>query len=624
MALFRPLTGKVKTYPIMGFDVEGIGGDRGFVCGSIVSDYTYRFYTDREEMFRDILYYVLDGFWIFAHNLQYDAPILEGARFPRGEMLFTQYGLLWIEYSDGKRAGKVYDSSNLFPKMGVNDLGDMVGYPKIDIDRGILRRLASGTEFSQFNPPDQATIKRYNQRDAEIVFMAVSQFQEIINRMGGRLRPTISGVSMDIFRRAYQVAPWVVVGEKTNQFIRGAYHGGRNENFAVGKVRGCNLYDVTSLYPYLQSKVQYPVPGKLEIDLLPASPSAWIKREGVVSCIVEIPDTFIPPLPYRFDKRLFFPTGKVTGEWTILEIRHALDHGVKLLSTDWVLSSRSSFNPFERFVDGMFAQRALYAEMGSPNAGMVKLLMNSLYGRWGLNVQNGLYKLQDIEDDYTPSKYKGWSVMVYNRRLLGYGGIEVTKQPDYVNVFIAAQIAAAGRCYLYDELELQGESSIYCDTDSIITRGQIATGEGLGCWRQQMTDGEADILTLKEYALYSRNNDPRYVVKGVPAEVAKMYLTQGVARYKRALGVREAIALGKSPATWVDAIKAKRNTLPKRYPVPPWYATTMDFTQTRPYRLSELPLVVSGLYLPPDYQAFQQVPFLSGEGQPSQGSLFGG
>ena len=191
-----------------------------------------------------------------------------------------------------------------------------------------------------------------------------------------------------------------------------------------------------------------------------------------------------------------------------------------------------------------------------------------------------------------------------------------------MNVFIAAQIAAAGRCYLYDELECQGESSIYCDTDSIITRGQIAIGEGLGCWRQQMTDGEADILTLKEYALYAKNNDPRYIVKGVPSEVAKMYLTEGVARYKRALGVREAIALGKSPATWVDAIKARRNTLPKRYPVPPWYSQAMSFTQTRPYRSSELPLVVSGLYLPADYQAFQQVPYLSSEGQPSQQSLF--
>jgi hypothetical protein len=618
---FRTLKGKPRPVEILGFDVEGCGGPGGFVCGSIVGEVVNAFYTDRESMFKDLLYYARNGAWVFAHNLQYDLPILEGDKFPTGDLLFTRDRLLWADFHFWERRVRLFDSTNLFPRHSVAALGELVCYPKEDLSPYLLQQLSAGKRWEEFHPVDQEQIRKYNLRDAQIVYMAVSWLQEVVLSLGGQLQATIAGVAMDLFRRVFHKWPWVALGPKTNNFARPGFYGGRVENFAAGKVPNVNMYDITSLYPFAQHETRFPHPNHTRIDPDPGVNGEFWKGEGMIRATVQVPEQFIPVLPLRYDKRLFFPFGELTGMWCINELRRALEVGVKLKSVEVALWSPVVFNPFTEFIETLFARRFYYLSQGSTMANIVKLILNSLFGRWGLNPDGGLYKLVDMEHAEDLSKFQGFITQDINGRLFGYGPIQSRRFPDYVNVLFAGQISAQARIILLNELLQQNEDSIYCDTDSIITRGDIKTGNGLGEWREEMHSGEVDLIGPKEYAIHYRANEDKYIVKGVPESVARDYFLTGVARFYKALNIREAIQQGKAPAVWVETFKGRRDAFPKRYPLAKWQLEGRDYTPTRPYAVWELPLVTLGAYYPGEFDSVYPDSILLPEQPQVQGSM---
>jgi hypothetical protein len=619
---FKPLTGQSKTRSLVTFDLEGGGGPGGFVCGAVVTDKGSSFYTSAYPMHQELLHYAHRRAWVFAHNLQYDLPLLEAEAFPKGELLFTRHGLLWSTYLVGKVKFRLFDSLNLFPRMSIASLGEMIGYPKLELPDHLLRQLSKGRPFAFFTPAEQELIKSYCIRDAEILHRALSTLQEIALSAGGQLRPTIAGTAMDVFRRKFMIWPWPVVGPATNRLVHPAYYGGRCENFAFGVVPGVNAYDVTSLYPYVQSRTKYPHPRYLSLNFLPRS-YGWLEdREGVVECTVQIPETFIPPLPHRYSRRLFFPTGKIHGAWTISEIRHAVTRGCRLESVEWVLGSKVTFNPFQDFVERLFAMRHGFQEASDRRSELVKLLLNSLYGRWGLSPDSGLFTLINLDQPGEVEIPDGAVTIVNTNGLYAYAPVADLKQPDYVNLLFAAQIAAAGRLHLLEGLEAQDESSIYCDTDSILTTGEIPQGEGLGEWRREAYNVTADLYSPKEYSYTLAGGETFYHVKGVPPQVAPEYFKTGIARYMRALAVREAIARDQNPSEWVQVVKRRQGLLPKRMPLRPTWGVSNSWVSSRPYQVGELGLACSETPLPPDGEAWDPGPLMTREARGEQINLF--
>jgi hypothetical protein len=618
---FKPLRAEPSRKEVLGFDVEGVGGPEGFLCGSIVGSSIYNFFTDRQEMWDALLYYGAQGFYLYAHNLQYDLPIVEGDDFPSGRLLFTRGALLWGDYTRWGKRVRFLDSYNLFPRFSVGGLGRLVNCPKLEVSPALLAKLRAGRPWSFYTPEQQEELRRYNQRDSEIVYLAVEFMQDIALYLGGQLQSTIAGVSMDVYRRRFHKWPWKVLGPATNETARPAFYGGRVENFAFGRVPGVNMYDVTSLYPYVQSQVPFPHPNHLKFDPAPRAAGEWWKWEGVAQVKVRVPEQYIPILPYRYNKRLFFPWGEMHGLWSIYELREAVKLGVQVLEVDWVLGSPVTFNPFEDFVEQLFHLREHYLVSNPGHANILKLILNSLYGRWGLNPEGGLYRLVDLESVEDLEDLRGFTTTAFNGRLFAYGQIETKRIPDYVNVLFAAQIASAGRVHLLKELLRQGERAIYCDTDSIITTGEIETGEGLGAWREQMTGGVADMIAPKEYALHNSFFGSTYKAKGVPPGLAEQYIKQGQVRFRKALSVREAIGQGRNPAEWVETFKTHRDVCPKRFPLPSQSPGSREWMTSAPYQVQELPEATAGRWSAPDFGEVFQVPVHLVEALPSQGQL---
>jgi len=618
---FKPLRGKVKSIPILGFDIEGIGGPDGFLCGAIVGDSIYQFFTDSREMLRALLDYGADGYRIYSHNLQYDLPILEGGQYPGGDLLFTRSGLLWADYKHRNKKVRLYDSANLFPRMSIAGIGAELGYPKRTIADSLMRRIVAKTPWSSFIPRDQEEIRKYCERDAEIVFIAVTMLQDLLNLLGGNLGSTLSGCAMDLYRRKYHKWPWMVVPPPINDAARVGYYGGRVENFAMGFVEGVNMYDVTSLYPYMMSVIKFPHPNHTSIDLEPRINGNWQSWEGVVSCWVKVPEMFIPALPRRVVKRVFYPVGEFSGVWPITEIRSALDYGVQLLKVDWVLGSEVTFNPFKEYIKQLYKMREGYLDSGSPLSNMVKLLMNSLYGRFGINTDGGLSRLVYLESGADLEKYPGYSTHEINGKIFAYGSASFDRPPDYANAFFAAQVTGSARAWMLRHMIAQGEDMIYTDTDSIITRGEVLIGDGLGKFRLQMENGSADMIGPKEYGLHNILFGDRYIAKGIPDRLAQEYIQTGAARFQRAVGIRESLNALEKPSTWVEVFRTHRQVIPKRYRGEEKRTDSGAWYVTYPYDSEELPGLVLGVrdWTEVDLEARERyLPFL---GQAIQGKL---
>lgn len=597
---FTPLDGKAKYHQLLAFDVEGIGGAEGFLCGSIVGDTIYEFHTDRKIMREALLTYGRDGYRLYSHNLQYDLPLIEGGDFPMGELLFTRASLLWADYQYHGKKVRFYDSLNLFPRMGVAQIGRVSGLEKLELPEGVLRRIMDGTAWSSFNNQDQEAVRRYCCRDSEIVYLAVSQLQDILNHLGGELKATISGCAMDLYRRIYHKWPWIVLPEGINKAARKGYHGGRCENYATGLVEGVNAYDVTSLYPALMRVIRFPLPQAMRFDLKPGITGEWQNWEGIVYADVEVPDCFTPMLPYKKGSRSFYPVGRMEGAWPICEVLHAVDYGAKLHRVEWALGTDNTFNPFVKFVEDLYKTRQFYLDECSINSNVIKLLLNSLYGRFGLEPEGGLYTMVHLEPDTDYEMLEGYTTHVINDHVYAYGPKETTRYPDYANVFFAAQITGSGRMYLLDEMVNQGEKLIYCDTDSILTQGVIPTREGLGGWRCTMESGSADLLGPKEYALHNQIFGDAYHAKGIPDECAEEYIKTGAARFFRAIGLREALGSSSKPSQWVETLKTHRQIVMKRYPAGHPVGQPGDYILTYPWPVSELSQALEGERLRPD------------------------
>ena len=102
---------------------------------------------------------------------------------------------------------------------------------------------------------------------------------------------------------------------------------------------------------------------------------------------------------------------------------------------------------------------------------IIKLLMNSLYGKFGetrVNKDTTSCKREDF-DKYIED---GWNVVaVYEDEYIIQKTTSITI-PKHANVYISTMITALARDYLYENLKkIPFDDLVYCDTDSIIFQG---------------------------------------------------------------------------------------------------------------------------------------------------------
>jgi hypothetical protein len=360
----------------------------------------------------------------------------------------------------------------------------------------------------------------YLEGDCVKLHAALTEFQRIVkDEMGGELGITTPSTAMKLFRRKYMghgktpaiieqhrhfkecegielvkpVVPkrkdWTkdhAVQETASKacnaclhdWIRLSYYGGRTEVFrSFGK--GLSYYDINSSYPRAMLEDMPAGVCKQYGPRKGVDDFRRIERDaiGFVECEVYIPPTcYLPPLPYRDQQRgkLIFPTGLFRGVWAWDELKLLFDPVVggritKVVRSVWYQRKTVFFD----FVKELYAYRDTNLEGYNEGMALIaKLMMNSLYGKFGMNEDRReiliLSKGEKPPEGATFPRFEDGNEDLLSRVCY----VEKHVTPPYIIPQISSQITSLARIRLWrfmaDVIRLGGRL-YYCDTDSIIT-----------------------------------------------------------------------------------------------------------------------------------------------------------
>lgn len=375
------------------------------------------------------------------------------------------------------------------------------------------------------HPNDWEEMLEYLKRDCISLIKVLHEFTSIIEdfsdgKCGCQL--TMGSTTMAMYQTAFmenEETSQINTSHRPNASVnpencfRSSYYGGRTEVFRMNgnpenfeDVNELYHYDVNSLYPTAYTQKPLPVGDVMHIG----DSQEVLEKEkygGVAYIEGKIPESVdIPVLPVRVDpggseEKVVFPTGKIEGWYMIREIRYAREVGA-LTDVEVKDSYISKLGyPFKEYGNTLYEMKqSINSEKNPGKYKVVKLLLNSFYGKFGMDRKQGnIQKLtpeEMKEEPYVPIG-KG------NMESMGIVEIPDIAESDYILPRIASSITAEARIMMHKWFmktkELEGRIW-YCDTDSVVTDVKLPEGNELGEMDLEGVIQESYFLRPKTYA----------------------------------------------------------------------------------------------------------------------------
>lgn len=333
---------------------------------------------------------------------------------------------------------------------------------------------------------------------------------------------TLSSLALTIFRMSYydpNTFPIHIPSRNEDTFIRRGYYGGHAD---VYKPCGDNLYyyDVNSLYPYIMKS--YPMPGGEPVWHGKLEGQDLDNLFGFIEAYVVCPRTISRPfLPYRDEKNqtLLFPTGNFVGVYYSEELKYARDIGYQIIPLSGYLFEKKNSSPFESFVSNIFERRQEAKRAGNDAMSYVyKILMNSLYGRFGINPKCTITEICDSDRyNYLIKKSDlilGDKLSEYYYILSYLSNTEHVDDSDWnppkiSAVQLSAAITACARIYMYKYISRP--DCYYTDTDSVVLGSPLPEEEisstVLGKFKLENNIKKGIFLAPKSYSLLTQEDE---------------------------------------------------------------------------------------------------------------------
>lgn len=357
---------------------------------------------------------------------------------------------------------------------------------------------------------------------------------------------SLPGISLRYFRSRFYDdvnCPIERLSMNKDNFIRKSYRGGMVELFKPHLLDGFH-YDVNSLYPYIMKSFPMPIGVGKWVDI-----SNIEDFFGFVKVEVTSPDCEHKPFLNYYDEKLglIAPIGSWTEVYFSEEIKHALTLGYKFKYLKALSYEKGIL--FDKFVDSLYTLRLTYNK-GSPLNLITKLLLNSLYGRFGMKTEMVKSKIIDNNDiqEYV-SSYDIINISTFDNKslinfretpalhklnlLLKYNYINIEKykslikQPNSINESSAVQISSAitayGRIFM-DRFKRDSELDVYySDTDSIFCKNalnpEFISKIEIGKFKLENKINEAIFLLPKVYMLKTFENETIIKCKGLNSKL---------------------------------------------------------------------------------------------------------
>jgi hypothetical protein len=315
--------------------------------------------------------------------------------------------------------------------------------------------------------------------------------------------------------------------------LRRFYFGGRCECFSNGKLIGdLRVADINSAYPFAMLQKHAWSTSYYQSDKLPCKQI----QNAFIKCEVEGRGCF--PLRTK-EHGLIFPSERAVYHITGWEYCSALKCGSHTKKDFKILEVLEPYDTisFKPFISHFYSLRLKAKKEGNKADSLfAKLFMNSCYGGFALDPSRyKKYKIVELGEIPEEIENEEWEHTFDN----DFAGISVFEAPDpgdkYFNVLTAASITGFVRAMLLEAI--LSHDVLYCDTDSIIYRGNssLSFGDNLGQWKQEATGKELFLAGKKLYAFHGNNGEWKTASKGVqlsPQQIKSVALGNKV-NYKR-------------------------------------------------------------------------------------------
>lgn len=332
--------------------------------------------------------------------------------------------------------------------------------------------------------------------------------------------PTGAGLSLSIFKQCflgeslYQSPKWLLTAE------RDSYKGGRTEAFKkyFSSENGEKLYyyDINSSYPYSMTKQ---MPRKYSITL---------KLDGMLAKIEKI-------VPYNLYQVTSEYKGTNKNMIPNLLIRDERGNNVSLLNIDkswhWgceiIEAIESEFEVklylehvyeggeiFRPFIEYFYNERLKVKKTNTALANFYKLIINSLYGKFGQRNFNENGIADSMDEIYKKLNYNSNLLLdvvdLGDKIKYEYESSRTKKEGIGSMVRFSSYIAAESRTNLAKMMRLVGyENVYYCDTDSVFINklppAELLSDSILGKWKDELEGHkfikEAYFIAPKVYTL---------------------------------------------------------------------------------------------------------------------------
>ena len=341
----------------------------------------------------------------------------------------------------------------------------------------------------------------------------------------------------------------IVSNRKTfNEKFRLAEHGGRVQvaKEPAALFHGVVSADANALYPSMMMVGKFPNPQRMRNYAATFDALRHLLESEQKVCAAEVhiikPEGCIGMLPGQDDQgRKDWTVTEYHGWMCEPELSLALEIGYEIREVKQLIGA-DACNPFQDFVREMYDLRMEMREAGDPAHAMVKLLMVSLYGRYGIKEKpkriegsEGIMKAQESDrwpHDFGLRFHDG--ARCQYPYLLDFG--EMTRAPSSQFFGFSSFILSYGRERLMRAIIAAGDGFLYCDTDSIHMlheywdefKREIPIGDDLGEWKLETPepvhtaqyweakcyrhfDGEGNKILVKHKGVITKNERGEYL-----------------------------------------------------------------------------------------------------------------
>ncbi len=534
---------------ITGFDIETYGEHNKFLCATLSIPSGDKTFYKKQEVLQFLQRRMFNNSWVSATNLMFDFfGLVQNTEEEKYFRLIMRGGRLLMAWSyqndDGtltlkrKKNRLIFlDTMNYLPA-SVEQLGKIIGIPKLKSPTFLGQKPKTPEEWEE--------LVTYNQRDALVSRKFVEFLQDGFLKKNCKLRTTIASTSLDYWRRNCQPKTLVQPDERHTKEMYHGYYGGRTEVFKRGLVKDLNYYDFNSLYPSVMRNA-YPDPNSHHFTKIGGMRTIE-DFEGMSEVTVESPNRYYPLLPYRSEK-ILFPAGKFKGWYCHNEIRQALKHGYKIRTVHKTHYYTKTFYPFKTFAETLYEERKALKAKGDPMQLLMKLLMNSLYGKFGQN--------NSLNEDVIHADQVTIDMLSKNHTRFGnyfiFGGLN-DKIPLFVHPIIASYTTAYARIKMHKAMLIC--KPYYVDTDSLLTPNELSTSDGLGKLKLEYRIDKGWLVKPKLY--YFKGTDDK-------GESVEVFRAKGIMQGLRSKGKYELFRdiLNTKPIDYNHFVKFKQSVRSK-------------------------------------------------------------